>query len=70
LSENQPGGTLAGRRSHLEPAVVNMQQQVFGSIDYAALEAGVTVLALPCVFLFLILQRGHERGFMSGSLRG
>jgi multiple sugar transport system permease protein len=54
----------------LPVAVVNMQQQVFGSIDYAALEAGVTVLALPCVFLFLILQRGYERGFMSGSLRG
>jgi multiple sugar transport system permease protein len=51
-------------------AVVNMQQRVFGSIDYAALEAGVTLLALPCVLLFLILQRGYVRGFMSGSLRG
>jgi multiple sugar transport system permease protein len=28
------------------------------------------VLALPCVLLFLILQRGYVRGFMSGSLRG
>jgi multiple sugar transport system permease protein len=28
------------------------------------------VLALPCIFLFLILQRGYVRGFMSGSLRG
>jgi multiple sugar transport system permease protein len=54
----------------LPVAVVNMQQQVFGSIDYAALEAGVTLLALPCVVLFLILQRGYVQGFMSGSLRG
>jgi multiple sugar transport system permease protein len=54
----------------LPVAVVNMQQQVFGSIDYAALEAGVMVVALPCVLLFLILQRGYVRGFMSGSLRG
>jgi multiple sugar transport system permease protein len=54
----------------LPVAVVNMQQQVFGSIDYAALESGVVVLALPCVVLFLILQRGYVRGFMSGSLRG
>jgi multiple sugar transport system permease protein len=54
----------------LPVAVVNMQQQVFGSIDYAALEAGVVVLALPCMLLFLILQRGYVRGFMSGSLRG
>ncbi len=51
-------------------AVVNMQQQVFGSIDYAVLEAGVVVLALPCVLLFLFLQRGYVRGFMSGSLKG
>jgi multiple sugar transport system permease protein len=57
-------------KSPLPVAVVNMQQQVFGSIDYAVLEAGVVVLALPCVFLFLILQRGYVRGFMSGSIRG
>jgi multiple sugar transport system permease protein len=54
----------------LPVAVVNMQQQVFGSIDYAALEAGVVVLAAPCMLLFLILQRGYVRGFMSGSLKG
>jgi multiple sugar transport system permease protein len=54
----------------LPVAVVNMQQQVFGSIDYAALEAGVVVLAVPGMVLFLILQRGYVRGFMSGSLRG
>jgi multiple sugar transport system permease protein len=57
-------------KSPLPVAVVNMQQQVLGSIDYAALEAGVVVLALPCVILFLILQRGYVGGFMSGSLRG
>ena len=57
-------------RFPLPVAVVNMQQQVFGSIDYPALEAGVVVLALPCVVLFLVLQRGYVRGFMSGSLRG
>jgi multiple sugar transport system permease protein len=57
-------------KSPLPVAVVNMQQNVFGSIDYAVLEAGVVVLALPCVFLFLFLQRGYVRGFMSGSLRG
>lgn len=54
----------------LPVSVVNMQQQVFGSIDYAALEAGVVVLAAPCMVLFLILQRGYVRGFMSGSLKG
>jgi len=57
-------------KAPLPVAVVNMQQQVLGSIDYAALEAGVVVLSIPCVVLFLILQRGYVGGFMSGSLRG
>jgi multiple sugar transport system permease protein len=60
----------SANRFPLPVAVVNMQQNVFGSIDYAVLEAGVVVLALPCIVLFLILQRGYVRGFMSGSLRG
>jgi len=30
----------------------------------------VVVLALPCVALFLVLQRHYVRGFMSGALKG
>ncbi|MFI5914855.1 carbohydrate ABC transporter permease [Dactylosporangium sp. NPDC051541] len=51
-------------------AVVNMRTASFGAIDYAALEAGVTFMAVPCLVLFLILQRSYVRGFMSGALRG
>ena len=51
-------------------AVVNMRTATHGSIDYAALEAGVVVMAVPCLLLFLFLQRGYVRGFMSGALRG
>ena len=47
-----------------------MRQQVMGIIDYGATEAGVVVLALPCVLLFLVLQRHYVRGFMSGALKG
>ena len=42
----------------------------FGAIDYAALEAGVVVMAVPCLMLFLVLQRSYVRGFMTGALRG
>jgi multiple sugar transport system permease protein len=28
------------------------------------------VLTLPCVVLFLVLQRHYVRGFMSGALKG
>ncbi len=51
-------------------AVANMRQQVMGIVDYGATEAGVVVLALPCVVLFLALQRHYVRGFMSGALKG
>jgi multiple sugar transport system permease protein len=51
-------------------AVVNMRTASHGSIDYAALEAGVMFMAVPCVLLFLFLQRSYVRGFMSGAIKG
>lgn len=51
-------------------AVSNLRGQVQGVVDYGATEAGVVVLALPCVLLFLILQRHYVRGFMSGAFKG
>ena len=47
-----------------------VRQQVMGVIDYGATEAGVVVLTVPCVVLFLVLQRHYVRGFMSGALKG
>jgi multiple sugar transport system permease protein len=57
-------------KAPLPLAVANMRQQVMGIVDYGATEAGVVVLALPCVVLFLLLQRHYVRGFMSGALKG
>jgi multiple sugar transport system permease protein len=51
-------------------AVANLRVQVQGVVDYGATEAGVVVLALPCIVLFLVLQRHYVRGFMSGALKG
>jgi multiple sugar transport system permease protein len=51
-------------------AVANLRQQVMGIVDYGATEAGVVVLATPCVVLFILLQRQYVRGFMSGALKG
>jgi multiple sugar transport system permease protein len=59
-----------GSKFTLPVAVVSMRERTFGAIDYGALEAGVMVMALPCVLLFLILQRHYVQGFMSGALRG
>jgi len=51
-------------------AVANLRVQVQGVVDYGATEAGVVVLAVPCIVLFLLLQRHYVRGFMSGALKG
>jgi multiple sugar transport system permease protein len=59
-----------GAKFTLPVAVVSMREQTFGAIDYGALEAGVIVMALPCVVLFLLLQRHYVQGFMSGAIRG
>ena len=57
-------------RQTLPLAIANLRGQVQGVVDYGATEAGVVVLALPCVVLFLLLQRHYVRGFMSGALKG
>jgi multiple sugar transport system permease protein len=51
-------------------AVSNLRGQVQGVVDYGATEAGVVILSLPCIVLFLLLQRHYVRGFMSGALKG
>jgi multiple sugar transport system permease protein len=47
-----------------------MQERTFGAIDYGALEAGVVVMAVPCLVLFRALQRDYVQGFTTGALRG
>jgi hypothetical protein len=69
------GGTVPGNYPPLENltlplAVVKLRIASYGAIDYSALEAGVTFMAVPCLVLFLFLQRSYVRGFMSGALRG
>ncbi|MEO8758076.1 MAG: carbohydrate ABC transporter permease [Devosia sp.] len=54
----------------LPVAIANLRQQTIGVIDYGATEAGVVVLAVPCIILFLLLQRYYIRGFMSGAVKG
>jgi multiple sugar transport system permease protein len=57
-------------RMTLPLAVANLRGQTMGVIDYGATLAGVTVLALPCAALFLLLQRHYVNGFMSGAFKG
>jgi multiple sugar transport system permease protein len=58
-----------GEKFTLPVAVVSIRERTFGAIDYGALEAGVMVMAVPCVALFLVLQRHYVRGFTTGAVR-
>ena len=51
-------------------AIAVLRQQTMGAIDYGATEAGVVVMAVPCLILFVLLQRYYMRGFMTGALKG
>jgi len=61
---------VGGDNQPLPLALVNLRQQVMGVIDYGATQAGVVVLTVPCVLLFLVLQRHYVNGFMSGAVKG
>jgi len=51
-------------------ALVNLRQQTMGAVDFGSTEAGVVVMSIPCLILFLLLQRYYVQGFMSGAIKG
>lgn len=57
-------------QSPLPLAIAVLRQQTMGVIDYGATEAGVVVMTVPCIIIFILLQRYYMRGFMSGAVKG
>ncbi|WP_082659891.1 carbohydrate ABC transporter permease [Aureimonas sp. AU40] len=41
----------------------------YGAVDWGAVQAGVTVMMIPCLLLFLILQRFYIRGLTAGAVK-
>lgn len=48
-------------------ALVNAQNGPLNTIDWGALQAGITVTMLPCVVLFMLLQRYYVAGLVAGT---
>lgn len=59
-----------GSKFTLSLALFNLESGTLGSVDFGALQAGVVTSAVPCVAVFLVLQRYYVRGFTSGALKG
>jgi multiple sugar transport system permease protein len=50
--------------------LVTVQSGLYGQIDWGALQAGVTIAMIPCIALFLVLQRYYIEGLMGGAVKG
>lgn len=50
--------------------LTSVRSGLYGSVDWGALQAGITVAIIPCVLLFLFLQRYYMRGLMGGAVKG
>ena len=54
----------------LPVALLNIQAGTYGTLNYGYLVAGSVVAMVPCVILFVGLQRYYIRGLASGAVKG
>lgn len=59
-----------GAKYTLPIMLVNIRSGAYGAVDFGALQAGVVVAMLPCLVLYLVLQRFYVSGLVNGALRG
>ena len=57
-------------RYTLPVALVNVELGTFGQVNYGVLEAGAVIAMVPCLALFLLLQRYYVRGLLAGATKG
>ncbi|HXW81421.1 MAG TPA: carbohydrate ABC transporter permease [Acidimicrobiales bacterium] len=48
----------------------NVETSTYGAINFGYLSSGVVIAMVPCVVLYLALQRYYIRGLTSGALKG
>jgi multiple sugar transport system permease protein len=49
--------------------LVSVRLGHFGSVDWGALQAGIIIAILPCVAIYVLLQRYYVSGFLSGAVK-
>ena len=59
-----------GSKYTLPVMLVNIRYASFNILDVGALQAGVMVAMLPCLVIYLALQRFYVSGLVTGALRG
>ncbi|WP_022881924.1 carbohydrate ABC transporter permease [Gryllotalpicola ginsengisoli] len=51
-------------------ALVNVQQGAYGQVDFGLLAAGAVVAMIPCIVLYVGMQRFYVAGLASGAVKG
>ncbi|HEY3957641.1 MAG TPA: carbohydrate ABC transporter permease [Streptosporangiaceae bacterium] len=54
----------------LPVALSNVETGTYGSVNYGLLLAGAVIAMIPCVVVYVALQRYYVRGLVSGALKG
>lgn len=54
----------------LPVALLNVQTGTYGQVNYGYLSAGAVIAMIPCVVLYVALQRYYVRGLASGAIKG
>lgn len=50
--------------------LTSVRSGYYGAIDWGALQAGLMVTILPCILIFLLLQRYYVGGLTGGAMKG
>jgi multiple sugar transport system permease protein len=63
--------TFMGRETHFTIPImlVSVRLGRFGTVDWGALQAGVIIAILPCVAIYVLLQRYYVSGLLSGAVK-
>ena len=63
-------GTVLGVLYTFPVALLNVETGTFGQVNYGYLVAGAVIAIVPCVVLYLTLQRYYVQGLTSGAVKG
>ena len=50
-------------------ALANLQLGSYGQVDFGLLDAGALIAMIPCIVVFLLLQRYYVRGLAAGAVK-
>jgi multiple sugar transport system permease protein len=61
---------LSDQGKYTLPVMLTLiQGQQYGQVDWGLLQAGVMITMLPCIVIFITLQRYYVQGMLSGSIK-